>query len=98
MSKELEALKRINEAFHTALLCAGVTQEDIKTEKALTLVEKSLKALEIIKEKEVDVALLKLSDNIERYNELIKHSHLTILYYELTQEEYDLLEEVLLWD
>lgn len=54
------------------------------------------KVLEIINKKNIDVALLKLSENVERYNEQIKLTHLTIPYYELTKEEYDLLKEELL--
>lgn len=57
---------------------------------------KQKEALEIIKKKEVDVALLKYSENVERYNVQIEPTHLTIQYYVLTQEEYNLLKEVLL--
>lgn len=55
------------------------------------IIEKSLKALEIIKEKEVNVGLLSRCANAERYNKGICYE----LRY-LTQEEYDLLKEVLL--
>lgn len=61
-------------------------------------IEKSIKALEIIKKKNVAVAMLKSCGTVERYN--------TIAFYEedfkdkdyarkLTQEEFDLLKEVL---
>lgn len=50
--------------------------------------ENKLKALEIIKEKRVNVDWLLETDNVEEYNES--------LYVELTKEEYDLLKEVLL--
>jgi len=56
-------------------------------------VDKKLKALEIIKEKGVNIYLLNETDNVEEYNELIK-SHYGMK--QLTQEEYDLLKEVLL--
>ena len=54
-------------------------------------VEKSLKALEIIKEKNVDIFLLKVASSVEHYNcNLVKP-----LEKELTQEEFNLLKEVL---
>ena len=54
---------------------------------SLTEVEKSLKVLKIIKEKRVNVEWLLETENVEEYNES--------LYNNLTQEEYDLLKEVL---
>lgn len=51
-------------------------------------VQMKLKALEIIKEKEIDVACL-LFDGLEVYNENMHPSRV------ITQEEYDLLKEVL---
>jgi hypothetical protein len=90
MSKELEALKRITKAFHTALICAGVEQEDIETEKALTLVEKSLKALKIIKEKMVDIGWIIRSENHSKYNLGVGKNQ------SLKKGQYDLLKEVLL--
>ena len=51
--------------------------------KDLDIIEKELKALEIIKEKKVDVAIF-FEDGCARHRE------------KLTQEEYDLLKEVLL--
>lgn len=53
--------------------------------------QKKLKALEIIKEKEVNVGLLSRCANAERYNNGICYEPRY-----LTQEEYDLLKEVLL--
>ena len=49
---------------------------------------KKLKALEIIKEKRVNVEWLLETESVEEYNES--------LYIDLTQEEYDLLKEILL--
>ena len=57
--------------------------------------ETNKKVLKIIVNKNVDVALLKLSENVERYNTQIKLTHLTIPYFELNQEEYDLVLGVL---
>lgn len=50
--------------------------------------KKELKAFEIIKKKMVNVEWLLNTENVEEYNES--------LYNDLTQEEYDLLKEVLL--
>ena len=51
---------------------------------------KKLKAFEIIKDKRVNADWLLETENVEEYNES--------LYNDLTQEEFDLLKEVLLWD
>ena len=51
-----------------------------------------LKALEIIKEKRVDVDYLIESVSLEEYNKHIQYCYGSLL----TQEEYDLLKEVLL--
>lgn len=56
-------------------------------------IEKSLKALEIIKEKDVDVGLIKRSENWLDYYTRFKHR--TGKNTELTEEEFDLLKEVL---
>ena len=75
MSKGLEALKRIT--LKDFILNNDSCLKDIK------IIEKELKALEIIKEKKVDVAIF-FEDGCARHRE------------KLTQEEYDLLKEVLL--
>lgn len=51
---------------------------------------KELKALEIIKEKEVNVFIFLHSGDLETYNDMVEDNR------KLTQEEYDLLKEVLL--
>lgn len=61
-------------------------------------VEKQKKALELIKNKQVDVWLFNNNDNFNDYNwaiELCYHREKASDYY-LTEEEYDLLKEVLL--
>lgn len=58
------------------------------------IIETALKALEIIKEKRVNVHLLVLSDSLEKYN--FKYNFNLLSYRKLTKEEYDLLKEVLL--
>ena len=54
---------------------------------------KRIKALEIIKNKRVQVHILLESNNVEEYNESIYVCE--GVKYKLTQEEYDLLKEVL---
>lgn len=56
------------------------------------IIEKSLKALEIIKKKKVNVELLHICVSVEEYNmEILPYGNMP-----LTQEEYNLLKEVLL--
>ena len=87
MSKELEALDR--------LYCAGRLDLDYvldgKQNQDYKIIEKALKALEIIKEKGVNVGLLSRCANAERYNKGMCYESRY-----LTQEEYELLKEVLL--
>ena len=52
--------------------------------------EKKLKALEIIKEKSVNLEFLKCSENYEQYCLICSYGN------EISKEEYDLLKEVLL--
>ena len=66
------------------------SQEDIEIENNK---QKQLKALEIIKEKEVDIHILKnaiKSNDIHKYNARFENCA------QLTQAEFDLLKEVLL--
>ncbi len=67
----------------------GLTVEGLLPYKC-EQVEKSLKALEIIKEKYVDVDLLWDVGSLEEYNSEIMFS-----YQILTEEEFNLLREVL---
>ena len=85
MSKGLEALERLeNEECYT----------DYEYRMAYDGIRKELKVLEIIKNKEINIhALLihlKRFDSPEGYNVLVGEK------YKLTQEEYELLKEVLL--
>lgn len=81
MSKELEALQDLSKL---VFVYGGIKQYQI--------IEKSLKALEIIKEKEVDIHNLLISETVEQYN---SYTHWLGYKGNLTQEEYDLLKEVL---
>lgn len=60
------------------------------------ILEKWIQALEIIKEKRVDIATLFDCDNAEEYNRWVfVRSHYTYRPFELTQKEYDFLKGVL---
>ena len=70
-----------------------ITVEDILPYKC-EQVEKSLKALEIIKEKQVDVCELKIC--IDEYEDsLYQYNKRTIEKFRLTKEEFNLLKEML---
>jgi len=93
MSKGLKALERIKA---TLIVCKKL----YLNESAVAEIEKELKALEIIKNKLIDVGRLygcMVAYPNEKtpihYNEKIDKRYKT---YMLTQEEYDLLKEVLL--
>lgn len=94
--KELEALNRIknfgiiipsraNGKIHTTLVKLANRQEDFE------IIEKALKALEIIKEKKVDIWWLITSEDYSLYNLGIGKSH----NQRLKKKEYDFLKEVL---
>ena len=56
---------------------------------------KRLLALEIIKEKQVDIYLLCTCNSVDEYNSMFEHRFGSYDERALTQEEYDLLKEVL---
>lgn len=56
------------------------------------ILDKEHQALRIIDKKEVNVRFLKVSSNLDNYNEFI--SKMIKKGFPLTQEEYDLLKEV----
>lgn len=83
MSKGLRALKRIKDFL---VLNTKHWKQDV------SYIEKELKVLEIIKEKKVNTqALIEMS--LREYNDFCNYVWITPI---LTQEEYDLLREVLL--
>lgn len=96
MSKGLEALKEI--AIQSVEALIG-KQEPLRTQKINELletkqfkcIEKELKALEIIKEKDTDIGWLKNAEDLCQYNNGMGVNS----YSALTQEEYDLLKEEL---
>lgn len=88
MSKGLEALKRMYEHLDVELneddYAYKIADKDFET------IKKELKALEIIKEKEINVFIFLHSGDLETYNDMVEDNR------KLTQEEFDLLKEVLL--
>lgn len=83
MSKELEALNKIQHDFG-----------QLKGQELVNcyeVIEKSLKALEIIKEKNVDIRRIEVCYTVKDYNKG-RDEHLN---YELTEEEYETIKEVL---
>lgn len=85
----LDALNRLRKS-ELIDLCNFLIKEKRYFKEYINETEKSLKALEIIKEKSVDVQLLKNSKNVNEYNWYVHTKDRA-----LTQEEYDLLKEVL---
>ena len=108
MNKELEALKRIKSHYNDRV-CIDILEDFDLIESALkrleTLeeekqsfdrqLEKKLKALEIIKEKSVDVGFLQWHSSVDSYNSYIVEHAWTKHTRTLTQGEFDLLKEVL---
>lgn len=89
MSKGLEALKEIKEDAQKGFF----SKEDWER---TDIIKKELKALEIIKKKDVDIGLLR-EETLESYNDIIRERYNnTETELTLTQEEYELLNEVLL--
>ena len=83
MNETLKAWERLKKGIDTNVWECGYWDD-------IELIEKELKALEIIKKKQVQINRLNRSHSAKQYNlYLPKEMH-------LTQEEYDLLKEVLL--
>lgn len=88
--KGLEALERIR---YTFPFLPTVYTYDVVKEWG-EIIEKELKALEIIKEKNVDIWILKSCLTLEQYNySITKMDNCNV--FNLVQEEFDLLKEVL---
>ena len=91
MSKELTALENIK---NIPILSTPESTQKIfydKHKKELDIIETALKALEIIKEKRIDMSLLLggFTNTLKEYNSG------DLIYKKLTPEEYELLKEVL---
>ena len=85
MSKGLEALKELKEYWLNHLPLSA--KNGLRIVKVL---EKEVKTLDIIKEKRVNIDYLRSCKSLEDYNNIL------IKDWQLTQEEYELLKEVLL--
>jgi thiamine monophosphate synthase len=91
MSKGLEALESLETEYYTK---NGVRFLEFRDDdERLDTIEKELKALEIIKEKDVDIYIFQRCETVDKYNSRV--IHIVGETRELTQEEYDLLKEVL---
>ena len=105
MSKELEALENLKQyltgdvrncwhelaIIETALKDYEYRLSLAKEYKDVNNVAKRLKALEIIKEKNVDVIIIRLTPSCEAYNKAK-----TDISLDLDEKQYNLLKEVLL--
>ena len=83
MNKELKALEKLTK----------IHSYD-EFNECYNIIENGLKALEIIKEKEINIHALLL--HLKRFNSPEGYNVLVGDKYKITQEEYDVLEEVLL--
>ena len=97
MSKGLEVWKLLREYLdkYTTLHLKEETHIESVEGYSLDIIEKELKAFEIIRNKQVDTWSLIPSANLKEYHYVISAERYTNL--KLSQEEYDLLKEVLLW-
>ena len=90
MSKGLEALK--------SLMNNVLRNDDKLCNKCVSIIEKELKALEILKNKpHISFDLFDTLDTLEEINNYIKFMYGYKDTSILTKEEYDLLKEVLKW-
>ena len=99
MSKGLEDFKELKKI--NCFYCQYHINEECVNDKCIwNNVEKELKVLEIIKEKKVDVGQLTICFSLKDYNKYIfdkfRLADDEIQERTLTQEEFDLLKEVLL--
>lgn len=85
MSKELEALKELT--MWATNPYRSLDEGSAEQKELVDCVEKALKALEIIKEKEVNVFIFLHSGDLETYNDMVEDNR------KLTEQEYDLLKE-----
>ena len=89
----LEALNKLDD-----VLCDIEIKhkENLGYTKPLTkTIEKSLKALEIIKKKNVNIGLVKVLGSVEQYNQTYVYDNMLNVKWCLTEEEFSLLKEIL---
>lgn len=87
MTKGLEALDNLRSMVSLSQDCHYK-----ESNKLCDTIEKELKALEILKNKNIDLFYLQDTTELERYNDACDY-YRNLSY--LTQEEYDLLKETL---
>lgn len=88
--ESLEALENLSEIVSLAL-CEIPMELDFNTDEARITIENELKALEIIKNKRVDILHFMISVDVNWYNSNWAHMSKDCL----TQEEFTLLKEIL---
>lgn len=97
MSKSLDALKSLGE-HHCSLMQKCESEEcnipcyECKYLKKEKFIEKELKAFNLLKDKKVDIPLFIRCSNLEDYNGICTINGSS----QLTQEEYNILTEVML--
>ena len=94
MSKGLKALDRIKKAHYIAMACMGIDKPDIETEKAIDIIEREIKALEIIKNKKVNMFHIWVFDDYEQYKAHYPFSEYSAEEDMLNAEEFNFLKEV----
>lgn len=87
---KLTPLEHLDVLHKIAKINTDLYAEKVMIDISNEFIKKALKALEIIKEKEVVVSLLIWSDTLDQYN-----NNTMLVFSKLTQEEYELLKEVL---
>lgn len=98
MSKELKALERIkkgkfikcdacDEKWHEGCMCC---REHLSQSRDIEIIEKTLKAVDIINEKRVDALVVVLSKTYIEYNDMCE-----VEEDKLTKKEFKLIREVL---
>ena len=94
----MNELKRIKDTYevlaHKVGDKCGLGELNYAEKQDFEIIEKRLKALEVIDNKNVDIGYLKRTNTLIEYNGVIG----TSTHNSLSQQEYDLLKEVLLND
>ena len=91
MSKGIDALKHTKETFDN-LNIKGIPT--LYQKECLDTIEKELKALDILKNKQVNIHALLL--HLKRFDKPDGYNIVIGSHYQLSQQEYSLLKEVLL--
>ena len=96
MSKELEALKCVDVLKEDGCITTMYQGKALETiRQALTTKSKKEQAFDIIKEKEINITLVKLYETREEYVNSICRDYVVIRDNLPTEQEFNLLKEVL---